>query len=221
MKFMLMRKADSETEQGILPTDELFKAMLEYNDRMIQAGVFLFGNGLRPTSEGCRIVLRNGRPEVLRGTFTPPGEQLAGYSVLEVDSLEQAIERARQWPTLDSNGNAVLELRRYFEPGGFRPRSAGGGTPAAAEDAGGGQYPSRFSRHLPRGHDLLSPDHRRHPGSPDHLRRDSGCRRGTAGGSRPDHPRLAQHPRPAADGCGHGWRMPAGRPGNLHPPGIR
>src|SRR5690554_5893924 len=95
MKFMLMRKADSETEQGILPTDELFKAMLEYNDRMIQAGVFLFGNGLRPTSEGCRIVFRNGQPEVLRGPFTPPGEQLAGYSVLEVDSLEQAIEWAR------------------------------------------------------------------------------------------------------------------------------
>lgn len=121
MKFMLMRKADSETEQGILPTDELFKAMLEYNDRMIQAGVFLFGNGLRPTSEGCRIVFRNGQPEVLRGPFTPPGEQLAGYSVLEVDSLEQAIEWARQWPTLDSNGNAVLELRRYFEPGDFAP----------------------------------------------------------------------------------------------------
>src|SRR5690554_1324003 len=121
MKFMLMRKADGETEQGILPTDELFKAMLDYNDRMIQAGVFLFGNGLRPTSEGCRIVFRNGQPEVLRGPFTSPGEQLAGYSVLEVDSLEQAIEWARQWPTLDSNGNAVLELRRYFEPRDFAP----------------------------------------------------------------------------------------------------
>lgn len=72
MKFMLMRKADSETEQGILPTDELFKAMLEYNDRMIQAGVFLFGNGLRPTSEGCRIVFRNGQPEVLPGPSRRP-----------------------------------------------------------------------------------------------------------------------------------------------------
>src|SRR5690606_3545372 len=117
MKFMLMRKADEETEKGILPAAEVFQAMLAYNKRMIQAGVFLFGNGIRPTSEGCRIVFRNGEATVIHGPFTPVSDQLAGYSVLEVDSLEEAIEWAKQWPRED--GNPTLELRRYYESSDF------------------------------------------------------------------------------------------------------
>lgn len=119
MKFILMRKADPDTEQGILPTDDLLKAMLDYNQRMIQAGVFIDGDGLRPTREGCRIVFRNGEAEVIHGPFTPVHDQLAGYSVLEVNSLEEAIDWARQWPAEDSSGNAILELRRYYELADF------------------------------------------------------------------------------------------------------
>lgn len=119
MKFMLIRKADEETEQGTLPSAELLQAMLDYNQRMTEAGVFLTGDGVRPTSEGCRIVFRNGEASVIRGPFTPVSDQLAGYSILEVDSLDQAITWARQWPSQDSNGNATLELRRYFEPSDF------------------------------------------------------------------------------------------------------
>lgn len=119
MKFMLMRKADEETEKGTLPTAEVLQAMHGYNERMIQAGVFLFGNGVRPTSEGCRIIFRNGEVSVIRGPFSPASDQLAGYSVLEVDSLEEAIDWARQWPREDSDGNATLELRRYFELSDF------------------------------------------------------------------------------------------------------
>ncbi len=113
MKFMLMRKADEDTERGTLPAGEVFNAMLAYNERMIQAGVLLFGEGIRPTSEGCRIVFRNGEASVIPGPFTPASDQLAGYSVLEVDSLEDAIEWAKQWPRED--GNPTLELRRYYE----------------------------------------------------------------------------------------------------------
>ncbi|MCO5787336.1 hypothetical protein DHB74_13300 [Pseudomonas sp. G11-1] len=121
MKFMLMRKADEDTEKGSLPSDQVYRAMLDYNERMIQAGVFLFGNGVRPTSEGCRIAFRNGEATVTRGPFTPVSDQLAGYSVLEVDSLEEAIDWAKQWPREDSNGNVTLELRRYFELSDFEP----------------------------------------------------------------------------------------------------
>ncbi|PRB80193.1 YciI family protein [Pseudomonas sp. MYb185] len=119
MKFMLMRKADEETEKGTLPSAEVLQAMHAYNERMIQAGIFLFGNGVRPTSEGCRIVFRNGEASVIRGPFSPTSDQLAGYSVLEVDSLEEAIDWARQWPREDSDGNTTLELRRYFELSDF------------------------------------------------------------------------------------------------------
>lgn len=119
MKFMLMRKADEQTEQGVMPSAELLHAMLTYNQRLAEAGVFLDGDGLRPTTEGCRIVFRNGEPQVIHGPFTPATDQLAGYSVLEADSLEEAIEWARQWPPEDGHGNATLELRRYYEASDF------------------------------------------------------------------------------------------------------
>lgn len=121
MQYMLIRKADEATESGALPSDQVFEAMLNYNERMIQAGVFVLGNGLRPTREGCRIEFRNGSATVVRGPFTPVTEQLAGYSVLEVDSLEEAIEWARQWPCEDGDGNTTLELRRYFVADDFTP----------------------------------------------------------------------------------------------------
>lgn len=117
MKFMLMRKADEETEKGTLPSPEVFQAMLAYNERMAQAGVFLYGNGIRPTSEGCRIQFRNGEATIIHGPFTPVSDQLAGYSILEVNSLEEAIEWAKQWPKED--GDVTLELRRYYEPDDF------------------------------------------------------------------------------------------------------
>lgn len=121
MQYMLIRKADSDTENGVLPPETVYRAMLDYNERMIQAGVFLFGNGLRPTGEDCRIEFSNGEATVVRGPFTPTNDQLAGYSVLEVSSLEEAIGWAKQWPREDSDGNVTLELRRYFELEDFAP----------------------------------------------------------------------------------------------------
>lgn len=121
MKYMLMRKADSDTEKGTLPTEILLQKMADYNERMIRAGVFMDGDGLRPTSEGCRIRFSNGEPTVTHGPFEHTSELLAGYSVLEVDSLEEAITWAKQWPREDAGGNAVLELRRYFTLEDFEP----------------------------------------------------------------------------------------------------
>lgn len=115
MKYMLMRKADADTEHGVMPSERILQAMADYNERMTQAGVFSNGNGLRPTQEGCRIHFRDGEPTVINGPFEHTSEQLAGYSVLEVESLEDAITWAKQWPKEDAGGNVTLELRRYFE----------------------------------------------------------------------------------------------------------
>jgi hypothetical protein len=79
---------------------------------------------LRPTSEGCRIQFRAGEPNVISGPFEPAGELLAGFSVLEVDSLEDAIAWAKQWPREDAGGNVTLELRRFFELEDFEPSQA-------------------------------------------------------------------------------------------------
>ncbi len=121
MRFMLIRKADPQTEQGVLPSQELLAAMADYNARMVEAGVFVDGNGLRPSTEGARVEFHNGEPVVIDGPFAETKELLAGYSVLEVDSLAEAIAWAKQWPTLDSNGNARLELRPYFSLADFEP----------------------------------------------------------------------------------------------------
>ena len=121
MRYMLMRKADADTENGVLPTQEVLKAMADYNERMLQAGVFISGDGLRPTSEGCRIEFRDGEPTVTPGPFGQTCDLLAGYSVLEVESLEEAIAWAREWPREDTAGNVTLELRRYFTLDDFEP----------------------------------------------------------------------------------------------------
>ncbi|HLT13154.1 MAG TPA: YciI family protein, partial [Marinobacter sp.] len=80
MKYMMMRKADADTERGILPSQEILQAMADYNERLMQAGVFVNGNGLRPSSEGCRVEFHNGAPLVTTGPFDQTGELLAGYS---------------------------------------------------------------------------------------------------------------------------------------------
>jgi len=121
MKYMMMRKADKDTERGVLPTQEILQAMADYNERMMQAGVYVSGNGLRPTSEGCRIEFQNGEPRVTTGPFDQTAELLAGYSILDVNSLEEAIAWAKQWPREDADGNTTLELRRYFTMEDFNP----------------------------------------------------------------------------------------------------
>ncbi|MBW0149253.1 YciI family protein [Marinobacter arenosus] len=142
MKFMMMRKADADTENGVMPSEAILQAMADYNERMTQAGVFVGGQGLRPTREGCRIRFRNGEPTVIRGPFEQTEELLAGYSVLEVDSLEDAIAWAKQWPVEDAEGNSTLELRRYFELEDFEPGQA------IEKHRALGQLPKEMNIHL-------------------------------------------------------------------------
>jgi PhnB protein len=119
MRYMLMRKADAHTEADPQPDERVLAAMAEYNERLLRAGVMVSGDGLRPSREGCRLIFRDGEPRVVAGPFEPSDELLAGYSVLEADSLEEAIRWARQWPRED--GDVTLELRRYFTFEDFAP----------------------------------------------------------------------------------------------------
>lgn len=121
MKFMLIRRADTNTENGVMPSQELLADMAAYNQRLTEAGVFLGGDGLHPTSDGCLIRFDNGTPTIIPGPFSHPSERVAGYSILEAPTLEEAIHWARQWPTQDADGNVTLELRRYFSLEDFEP----------------------------------------------------------------------------------------------------
>lgn len=121
MKFMLIRRADINTENGVMPSQELLADMAAYNQRLTEAGVFLGGDGLHPTSDGCLIRFDNGTPTIIPGPFSHPSERVAGYSILEAPTLEEAIHWAQQWPTQDADGNVTLELRRYFSLEDFEP----------------------------------------------------------------------------------------------------
>ena len=117
MRFMLIRKADAETEAGVLPTPEFMAAMQRYNDKLARAGVFLDGVGLRASSMGAKVKVNGGAPTVTDGPFTETKELIAGYTLIEVRSREEAIAWARRWPAIDAD--AEIEVRQLFEPEDF------------------------------------------------------------------------------------------------------
>lgn len=115
MRFMIIRKADEHTEAGELPTEEQLAAMIQYNEEMLKAGVLLDGEGLQPTSKGARVTFRGGRPTVTDGPFTEAKELIAGFTMIQARTKEEALEWVKRWPEPD----AELELRQVFEADDF------------------------------------------------------------------------------------------------------
>ena len=122
MKFMIIRKADRNTEAGIMPSTELITAMLKYNEEMAKAGVLLDGVGLHPSSKGVRIMRIGGQRTVTDGPFTETKELIAGFSMIQARSKEEAIEWVKRWPVED--GDVELEIRQVFEAEDFGPALA-------------------------------------------------------------------------------------------------
>ena len=119
MRFMIIRKADPETEAGALPWPELIEAMGQYMQQMEAAGILLGGDGLKPTSAGCRIVFKGGRPTVLDGPFAETKEVIAGYTLINVASRQEALDWVLRWPQVDGHGGVELELRQLYEAEDF------------------------------------------------------------------------------------------------------
>jgi hypothetical protein len=117
MRFMIIRKADKSTEAGVMPSEALLAAMLKYNEELMKAGVLLQGEGLQPSSKGFRVSTKSGKPTVVDGPFTETKELIAGFTMIQVRSREEAIEWVKRWPAED--GDAVLEVRQVFEADDF------------------------------------------------------------------------------------------------------
>lgn len=115
MRFMIIRRADEDTEAGVMPTTELLNAMVRYNEEMIQAGIMRAGDGLHPSSRGARVSFRNGTPTVTDGPFAEAKELIAGYTMIEVGSKEEALAWVGKWP----EANVDLEIRQVFEAEDF------------------------------------------------------------------------------------------------------
>jgi hypothetical protein len=114
---MIIRRADKNTEAGVMPSEELLDAMLRYHDEMAQAGILLAGEGLHPSAKGARVTFKGGEPTVTDGPFAEAKELIAGFSMIEVGSKEEAIEWVKKWPKLD--GDVGLEIRQVFEADDF------------------------------------------------------------------------------------------------------
>jgi hypothetical protein len=121
MRFTIIRKADKETEAGMLPNQELFAAMMKYNEELVKAGVMLDGQGLQPSAKGARVKFSGGKPTVIDGPFTETKELIAGFSMIQVKSKEEAIEWVKRWPSIDAHGEVELEIRQVFEAEDFGP----------------------------------------------------------------------------------------------------
>lgn len=120
MRFMVIRKADEETEAGVLPSTELLEAMGRYNEELVKAGVMLSGEGLMASDRGALVRFDGkGGTTVIDGPFTEAKELVAGFSILRADSLEEVIELVRKWPVQDGHGNARIEIRQVHEAEDF------------------------------------------------------------------------------------------------------
>lgn len=115
MRFMIIRKGDAETEAGTMPSRELAEEMMAYHEEMARHLKILGGDGLRPTADGARIKFNKGKPLVTDGPFAETKELIAGYTLVEANSLAEVLEWAKKWPCRDADGNVELEIRRLWE----------------------------------------------------------------------------------------------------------
>lgn len=125
MRFMIMVKGNKDTESGVLPEEKLIAEMAEYHEELVRAGVLLDASGLQPTSKGARIRYGKGKRTVVDGPFTEAKEIIAGYTLIEVKSREEALEWAKRFPNPHGDdADAEIEIRQLYELDDFGPSAA-------------------------------------------------------------------------------------------------
>ncbi|HEV7602915.1 MAG TPA: YciI family protein [Bradyrhizobium sp.] len=116
MRFMVIVKADRDSEAGQMPSTEMLTAMGKFNEEMVKAGIMQAGEGLHPTSKGARVKYSGKQPGVTRGPFTLSGDLIAGFWLIETKSLDEAIDRMKRAPF---DGGAEIEIRQIFSADDF------------------------------------------------------------------------------------------------------
>jgi hypothetical protein len=118
MRFMVMVKATKDTEAGVMPSEELLTEMGKYNEDLAKAGVMLAGEGLHPSSNGARVKYSGDKRTVVDGPFTETKELIAGFWLIQVKSIEEAIEWVKRVPN-PTGAEGEIEVRRVFEAEDF------------------------------------------------------------------------------------------------------
>lgn len=116
MRFMIIVKATRDSEAGVMPEEKLLAAMAAYHEELAKAGALLDGSGLQPSSKGWRIQYEGDQRKVIDGPFTETKELIAGYTLIQVKSREEALEWTRRFPNPAGDGRtAEIEVRQLFE----------------------------------------------------------------------------------------------------------
>ena len=118
MRFMMLIKANEETESGALPTSEMLAEMGRYNEELVKAGVLLAAEGLQTSAKGAKVQLNGKRRTVIDGPFAEAKELIAGFWLIEVGSLDEAVEWAKRCPCPEGQDNEI-EVRQVFAPEDF------------------------------------------------------------------------------------------------------
>jgi len=116
VRFMIMVHANQDTEAGVLPTEDLIAPMAKFHEELVGAGVLLDASGLQPSSKGFRIKYSHGKPSIVDGPFTEAKELIAGYTLIQVGSREEALEWAKRFPPPFGEGaDGEIEVRQLYE----------------------------------------------------------------------------------------------------------
>jgi hypothetical protein len=125
MRFMIVVKATEDTEAGRMPEEGLFSAMATYHEELAKAGVLLDASGLQPSSKGWRIKYSGRMRTIIDGPFTEAKELIAGYTIIQVRSREEAIEWTKRFPNpMGAGARAEIEVRQLYELEDLGPSEA-------------------------------------------------------------------------------------------------
>src|SRR5436853_7497300 len=119
MRFMILIKADKNSEAGVLPSEKLLTEMGKFNEELVKAGVMLAGEGLQPSSKGARVKFSGDKRTVTDGPFTEAKELIAGFWLWQVKSKEEAIEWVKRCPNPMPGTESETEIRQVFEAEDF------------------------------------------------------------------------------------------------------
>jgi hypothetical protein len=125
MRFMIVVKASQDSEAGVMPDEQALSEMAKYHEELQRAGVLLDASGLQATSKGWRIKYSGQKRTVVDGPFAETKELIAGYTIIQVKSKEEAMEWARRFPNPSLDGKeGEIEVRQLFELDDFGPSEA-------------------------------------------------------------------------------------------------
>ena len=117
-RFMILVKADKNTEAGVMPDEKMLTEMGNFNEELVKAGIMLAGEGLHPSSRGARVKFSGPKRTVVDGPFAEAKELIAGFWIWQVKSLDEAIEWVKRCPN-PTGAESEVEIRQIFEASDF------------------------------------------------------------------------------------------------------